>query len=158
MTSQHSPDSLTDRRALVSVAVCSLVIIAALVVGVGLASGLILRHVVQTLPLWLSVGLGMRRSRAAGWLALPCFLFWLALMVVIWLFLLDIARVVSGHFTPVEVVMTIVVAGAAIAGLSSSARLWRSVPVAAAIGFALLGTVLQLACFRLSLLPWIEHR
>src|SRR6266436_1310820 len=72
----------------VAMAICSLAIIIALVVGVGLASNLVLRDVVQTLPLWIAVVLGFRRSRATGWVALPLFLFCLTLMVIIWLYLL----------------------------------------------------------------------
>jgi len=67
----------------VYVAVCSLLIIFALVLGVGLASNLVLRHMVQTVPFWVAVVLGFRRSHATSWAALPLFLFWLVLMVLI---------------------------------------------------------------------------
>jgi hypothetical protein len=103
----------------VLIAIASLVIIVALVLGVGLASNLVLRHLVQTLPLWAGVVLGFRRSRAAGWVALPCFLFWFLLMIVIWSYLLGISHLISGHFSPVEIVMTILVASAAVAGIVS---------------------------------------
>jgi hypothetical protein len=56
------------------IAICCLAIIAALVLGVGLATNLVLRHVVQTAPLWIGVILGFRHSRAASWAALPLFL------------------------------------------------------------------------------------
>lgn len=136
----------------------SVAIIAALVVGVGLASGLVLRHVVQTLPLWISVGLGARRVRAAGAFALPCFAFWLILMVIIWLYLLDIARLVNGHFTPIEIAMTLVVGAAAVAGIGSAVRSWRAVPPGVAVSLFALGAVLQWACFRISMLPGIAER
>jgi hypothetical protein len=86
----------------VQIAVCCLAIIAALVIGVGLASNLVLRHLVQTAPLWVAVALGFRQSRATSWVALPFFLFWLALMVLIWLFLLGISHFITGHFSTVE--------------------------------------------------------
>jgi hypothetical protein len=140
------------------IAVASFVIIVALVGGVGLASGLVLRHIVQTLPLWISVGLGARRSRAAGWFALPCFAFWLALMVIIWLYLLDVARLVSGHFTPIEIVMSLVVGAAAVGGIGSAVRFWRTLPVGIAASLVALGAVLQWLCFRVSMLPGIAHR
>jgi hypothetical protein len=140
------------------IAVASFVIIAALVGGVGLASSLVLRHIVQTLPLWISAGLGARRSRAAGWFALPCFVFWLVLMVIIWLYLLDIARLVSGHFTPIEIAMTLVVGAAAVAGIGSAVRAWRTLPVGIAASLFALGAVLQWLCFRVSLLPGIADR
>jgi hypothetical protein len=58
---------------MVVIAICCLIIIAALVLGVGLATNLVLRHVVQTIPLWVGVILGFRRSPVAGWVALAPF-------------------------------------------------------------------------------------
>jgi hypothetical protein len=146
---------LSTSRALV---VCSLVIITALVAGVGLATGLVLRHVVQTLPLWVGVGLGLRRSRGAGWFVLPCFIFWLALMIVIWLLLLNVAHLVNGHFTPIEIVMTVLVGLGAAVGIERALRPRRSLPILVAAGLVALGAALQFACFRLSFLPEIVHR
>jgi hypothetical protein len=125
---------------------------------VGLASGLVLRHIVQTLPLWIAVGLGARRSPATGWFALPCLAFWLALMVIIWCYLLGLARLVSGHFTPVEIAMTLVVGAAGIAGIAMLPQYWRSLPGGLAASLFVLGAALQWACFRISLLPGIAHR
>ncbi len=59
----------------IAIAVSCFIIIAALVGGVGIPDGLMLRHIVQTLPLWAAIVVGLRRSHATGWLALPCFLF-----------------------------------------------------------------------------------
>jgi hypothetical protein len=63
----------------------------------------VLRHVVQTLPLWFSILFGFRRSELAKWSALPCLIFWLGIMLLIWLFLMGRSHVVSGHFSPVEI-------------------------------------------------------
>src|SRR5258708_12712870 len=105
-----NPDEHSLGQRLVAIALCGLVVILALVVGVGLASNLVVRHIVQTLPLWFGVALGFRRARATGWVALPFFLFWLALMVLIWLYLLEILRLISLHFSPVSLpIPTIVV-------------------------------------------------
>src|ERR1700733_1511911 len=90
------------------IACCSLAVLAALYV-VGAVSNGSLRHEVQTLPLWFPIVLGFKRREIAKWCALPCLVFWLAIMVLIWLFLLGWARVVSGHFSPVEITVTIVV-------------------------------------------------
>src|SRR5438045_3245744 len=100
------------------VAVCSLMIILALVLGVGLAVNQVLRHLVQTAPFCVAVVLGFRRSRAAYWVALPLFLFWLVLMALIWAYLLDISHIVNGHFSPIEIGMTIVVGVAGILGIA----------------------------------------
>ncbi len=122
MTEQVSSYEQESGKKPVAMALCSLAIIIALVVGVGLASNLVLRHVVQTLPLWIAVVLGFRRSRATGWVALPLFLFWLTLMVIIWLYLLGIASLISGHFSPIEIAMTITVGAASIIGIGLFAR------------------------------------
>jgi hypothetical protein len=146
------------RSAPIGVAIASAVIIAALVGGVGLASGLVIRHIVQTLPLVVVAGLGAGRSRATSWLALPCFLFWLVLMVVIWLYLLGVARIVNGHFTPIEIAMTLIVAAGAIAGIGAAARASRSVSAAVAASLFAVGAMLQWACFRISMLDGIAQR
>ena len=140
------------------IAGCSLAIIAALVLGVGIGSHLVLRHVVQTLPLWVAVALGLRRSRAAGWAGLPVFLFWLVLMALIWLYLLGMSNILSGHFTPLEIAMTLIVGIASVAGIVTFFRFrsylsaWGSTSIFVVLAAA------QFACFRLSFLPAIAHR
>jgi hypothetical protein len=141
-----------------AIALCCLVVILALVVGVGLASNLVLRHLVQTLPLWFGVAFGFRRGRATGWIALPFFLFWLALMIVIWLYLLGIGHIISGHFSAVEKAMIVIVGGASLIGIVLFARLKSFLsPAKAAAAFVAMA-LLQLACFRLSFLPAIARR
>jgi len=140
------------------IGVCSAAIILALVLGVGLKTGLVIRHIVQTLPSWVAIVMGIRRSRATGWVALPTFVFWLLLMTLIWLFLLGIAHVVSGTFTPIEIAMTIVVGLASLVGIALFARLKSNLSAAAAAGLFVLFGALQFVCFRLSLLPAIANR
>src|SRR5207302_4056241 len=101
-----NPNEHSSGRGPIAIAFCCFVVILALVVGVGLASNLVVRHIVQTLPLWFGVAFGFRRAQATGWIALPFFLFWLVLMVIIWLYLLGIARIINGHFSAVEIAMT----------------------------------------------------
>jgi hypothetical protein len=142
-----------------TVAYCVLAIVVALyVVGAVSVPPGSLRHEVQTLPLWVPIIAGLERRELAKWAALPCFIFWLTIMIFIWLFLLGWARIVSGHFLPTEVAMTVVVGGASIIGLWVSAR-WRTSvrPVVAVAAFVIFGA-LQLLAFRLSLLPYIAHR
>jgi len=153
-----NPDEHSLGQRPVAIALCGLVVILALVVGVGLASNLVVRHIVQTLPLWFGVALGFRRARATGWVALPFFLFWLALMVIIWLYLLGIVRIISGHFSPVEIAMTIIVGAASLTGIVMFVG-FRSLfsPAKAATAFVAMA-LLQWACFRISFLPAIAHR
>jgi hypothetical protein len=142
----------------VSIAICCLVIILALVLGVGLASNLVLRHIVQTVPLWIGVALGFRRSRATSWVGLPLFLFWLTLMALIWSYLLGISHLLSGHFSRIEISMTIIVGAAAIIGIASFVRLESFLSLVTRVSLFVVVAVIQWVCFRLSFLPAIAHR
>jgi len=135
---------------------CALAMLAALYV-VGAVSNGVVRHIVQTLPLWFPILLGLRRREIAKWAALPCFVVWLALMIFIWLFLLGVAHVITGHFTTVEVAMTLVVGVASVAGVVAGFR-WRT-SVSWGKGLLVVGvfTVLQLVALRISFLPAIAR-
>ena len=138
---------------------CALAVLVALyVVGAVSVPPGSLRHEVQTLPLWFPIVLGFRRRELAKWAALPCFLFWLTIMMCIWLFLLGWARIVSGHFFPTEIAMTLVVGVGSLLGLAACARWRTSVRPIMAAGVFLLFAALQLAAFRLSLFPYIASR
>jgi len=141
------------------VAYSSLAVVAALyVVGAVSVPPGSLRHEVQTLPLWFPIIAGLEKNELAKWAALPCLIFWLTIMIFIWLFLLGWARIVTGHFFPTEIAMTLVVGAAALVGLFVILR-WRTAvrPIAAAGMFLLFGA-LQLAAFQLSLIPYVAHR
>lgn len=139
------------------IAYCSVTVLIALYV-VGAVSNGSLRHVVQTLPLWFPIVLGFRRREIAKWMALPCFIFWLLIMVFIWLFLLGWARVLTGTYSPIEIAMTLLIGTACVCGIAVSLR-WRTAirPFVALGVFALFGA-LQILALRLSLLPYIAHR
>ena len=85
-------------------------------------------------------------------------MFWLAIMILIWLFLLGWARMVTGHFSPIEIAMTLVIGIACVAGIGLILR-WRTAvrPLVAAGVFLLFG-LLQFLAFRISLLPGIADR
>src|SRR5262245_58700583 len=90
------------------IAICGLVVIAALLI-VGVVSHGVLRHIVQTLPVWIIVVLGLRDRASVKWAAIPIFLFWLFIMTLIWLFLLGWSRIASGTYSPTEIAMTLCV-------------------------------------------------
>jgi len=140
------------------IAVCSLAIILALVAGVGGATGLVWRHVIQTLPFWFAIVLGFRRSAVTGWIALPCFIFWLVIMILIWLYLLGIARILTGHFAPIEIVMTIIVGLASLIGIVSCLRFKSRVRPWVAMVLFLLFAAAQWGCFLLSITPRFATR
>jgi uncharacterized membrane protein YuzA (DUF378 family) len=153
-----SVNSTATRSELIAISLLSLIIILALVLGVGFAIGLVLRHVVQTAPLWIVVVLGATRSRSTGWIGLPLFVFWLMLMVFIWLYLFDIVRVITGRFTPIEVAMTIIVGIASLAGILMFARFPSGLSALRAGSLFAVMALLQWACFRISFLPAIVSR
>jgi len=142
-----------------TVGACALAVLLALyVVGaVSIPPGS-LRHEVQTLPLWFPIVAAFRNKDLAKWAALPCFIFWLTLMIVIWLFLLGWARLISGHFFPSEIAMTLVVGAASFLGIAVCVRWRTTVRPTVAAGMFVLFVALQFLAFRLSLIPYIARR
>jgi hypothetical protein len=139
------------------IAYCCLAVLIALYV-VGAVSHGSLRHEVQTLPLWFPIVMGFRQREVAKWAALPCLIFWLLAMIFIWLFLMGWAHVISGHFSPVEIAMTLVIGVASILGLEKLLRWRTAVRPLTALFTSLLFAGLQLLAFRVSLLPYIATR
>jgi hypothetical protein len=122
---------------------------------VGIVSNGVVRHIVQTLPLWFPILLGLHQQEIAKWASLPCFIIWLVLMTLIWLFLLGWANVISGHFTPVEVILTLVIGIASLAGLVAGFRWRTSLSWGKGLFVAAIFVVLQLVALRISFLPAI---
>jgi hypothetical protein len=145
-----------QRHFRIVVACCVLITTALLVVGA--VSHGVIRHIVQTSPLWITIFLATRQSTFTKWTALPCFLFWLLVMIAIWLFLLGWVHIVSGTFSPTEIAMTLIVGLASAVGIGIAAGLRSEVRAWSAILAFLLVATLQLLAFRLSLLPAIAHR
>lgn len=135
---------------------CMLIIAALLVVGV--VADELLRHIVQTAPVWIPVALAVRRSGWSKWAALPCAVFWLLLMGAIWLYLLGWARLISGTFSPTEVAMTIIVGLGAVAAIVAALSMRTRIKALPAVGVVVLIAVVQLVAVRVSFLPQIAHR
>ncbi|HKQ87716.1 MAG TPA: hypothetical protein VJS43_13215 [Candidatus Acidoferrales bacterium] len=139
------------------IAFCCLAIILALVIGVGIPDRLVLRHIVQTLPLLPVIVLGFRSSNMVGWASLPLFLFWLLLMTLIWLYLLGVSHLINGHFSPLEIAMTLIVGAASLIGIGAFWRLKSGLPALQAVVLLVVFAAFQFACLRVSLLPSIAH-
>ena len=139
-----------------TVAFCAVFLIAALYV-VGVVSHGVLRHVVQTAPMWPTVILGLRGSRWTKWAAIPCFCFWLFLMGLIWLFLLGWAHVISGTFSPIEVAMTLAVGASSVLGFVAGLRMRSHTSGVSATVVFLLTLAVQVLALRVSFLPGIAH-
>jgi hypothetical protein len=124
---------------------------------VGLVSGTVVRHVIQVLPIALALWLAARHVRPASAAALPVFVIWLAIMTLIWLYVLGLARVVSGRFTTAEIALTIVIGIGCASGIAACGtlvrleRAWRQVAVAA------LFAALQIAAIWASILPAVAN-
>lgn len=140
------------------IAGCCLTIVAALVLGVGAPGHMVLRHVVQTLSLWPAVVLGLRRSPAAGWFGLPVFLFWTALMTMIWLYLLGLSHAISGQFSPLEIAMAAIVGAASVLGTIGFVPVRSALTLGKGLAVFVGMLLFSVLCFRVSFLPQIAHR
>jgi hypothetical protein len=127
------------------------VILALLAVGV--ASGTVVRHVIQVLPAGLALVLVIRRAAWAHYAALPIFAFWLLIMLAIWLFLLGLARITSGRFSPAEIALTLVIGASCLAGLSQVFRTQPAASLWARSAWAVAFGALQVAALWASLQP-----
>jgi hypothetical protein len=67
-------------------------------------------------------------------------------MALIWLYLLGLSNLISGHFAPVEIAMTIIVGAAAIVGIAGFIRFKSSLSPIKAGGIFVLMLAIQLAC------------
>jgi hypothetical protein len=139
-----------------ALALASLVTIVALLI-VGTVSSGVIRHLVQTAPSWLTVYLGFRQRGAAKWTVLPVALFWLAIMVFIWLYLLGWASILRGHYSAIEIAMTIVVGLASCFAIFESLLLRSGLRWFVGLGIFIAVLALQLGAFRLSLLPGVAN-
>lgn len=136
--------------------VSSLLVILSLYV-VGIVSHGIIRHFVQTAPVWPAVVLAFRRSPWAKWAALSPLLLWLLLMINIWLLLLGLPHLLSGTFSPIEIVLTIIIGLAAMVGVAIALRIRTSVSWAKALGVLVLMLGLQFFAIWLSFKPGINR-
>lgn len=131
-------------RARTLLAVSLAVLIAALLC-VGVVSHTIVRHIVQAVPALIALVLVARRSPLATAASAPVCTFWLGVMLNIWLFILGIARIFSGTFSTVEIVLTIVIAAASAAGILAIVRSGTRLSAAARLSTAAAFGIAQFA-------------
>jgi hypothetical protein len=125
---------------------------------VGLVSGTVLRHTVQVLPVLAATVAIVVQPAWSRFAAMPVFAFWLVIMLLIWLYLLGLANVITGQFTAAEVGLTVVIGLACVAGLAASARkTTRSAPWSGLAAFLVFGA-LQVGGMWLSLQPGFASR
>lgn len=143
-------------RGKVSTGALLTVLVALLVVG--LVSGTIIRHAVQVLPVLVATVVMVVQPAWGRFAAMPVFAFWLFIMLLIWLYLLGLANVITGNFTPAEVSLTVVIGLACVAGLAASTReTTRSAGSSGVAAFLVFGA-LQVGAMWLSLQPVLASR
>ena len=127
------------------------VIVALLLVGV--VSHTPVRHTIQVAPAAAVLAVALARVAWARFAAVAVFVFWLFIMSLIWLWLLGIARVITGTFTGAEVTLTVVIGLASAAGLVAAARARDASRWPARLAAFLVFAALQVGAMWLSLRP-----
>jgi len=125
---------------------------------VGIEAHQIVRHIVQVTPIVAAL-VAVRRHKPWGlYAALPVHAIWLLLMVFIWLLVLGIAQIfVQGNFTPIEVVITVLIGVASLTGIVTVLRTPSRATVLERTGAFLLFGVFQAVCVVLSLQSFIPR-
>ena len=125
---------------------------------VGVVSGTVLRHVVQIVPIVLVLAVVRRRPEWGAYAAIPIFLFWTLIVILIWLFLLGQSRIASGHYTPIEVISTFLMMACSLTGVVKCVQLGRRLPGAGRTLAFLLFAGMQVAAMWVSFLRPIANR
>jgi hypothetical protein len=125
---------------------------------VGVVSDTLVRHLVQVAALLCAfVLLVAGRTEWGVAAAAPLFAFWLLIMAGIWAFLLGVARIFTGTFSTVEILLTVVIALLALTGLAATSRTTASSPRLLRLAVVLLFLVLQVAAMWMSVQPVIAR-
>ncbi len=130
----------------------------ATLLGIGLASSEVIRHIVQASPVAALTLVAWRWPAVARWALAPAFGFWLFIATCIGLFLAHLPSPVSGTFNPAERTLTAALAVVAVTGFSPFPRIRRPLAWPVGCGVAALGLALQIGGFAISLQPAIAHR
>ena len=129
----------------------SLLIVTFSLVFVGLLSGTMVRHLLQILPLAVAFWLLSRSaSRVGAYAAVALFVFWFAILVLIWLYLLGISNIASGSYTLAEILFTIAIALGCLSGALAGARTGRSLAALRRVATLLFTWAVQVAVMLLS--------
>jgi len=136
----------------------SLAVVSVALLAVGVVSHTLLRHIIQIAPVIVALGLVAGRSAWGVSAAAPVLSFWLIIMGAIWLFLLGLARIVGGTFTPVEVTLTLVIGAASVLGLVSASRRGDTLGLLPRLGTIATFAVLQFGALWVSMQPFAASR
>ncbi len=139
------------------VSICLIGLVIALLL-VGAVSGTFLRHIVQVLPILVAAGAVTRWREWGAYAAVPIFLFWLFIVVLIWLSLLGLSRVASGQYTALEIVATFFMAGFAVFGVGASIAVGRTLRPGVRAMAVVFFAALQVVAMWVSFLKPIANR
>jgi hypothetical protein len=139
------------------VGICLVGVMLSLLV-VGVVSATPVRHAIQVIPALIAFLAVVRRAGWAVHAARPLFLFWLFIVLAIWLYLLGIANVVSGRFTPAEVTLTVVIGASSLWGLVASLRMPSAVTGRTGFVTSAVFALLQVGALWVSLQPAFAQR
>jgi len=152
-----SPEAARLSQAEKITAWCLAALIASLL-AIGLASSLVLRHILQALPAAVILAAVAKRRRGATYAALAVFLFWLLIMTLIWFFLLGLAKILTGTFSPAEITFTITTGIATAFGIGAVLMARRNTTLGRSLIAFAVGAALQISAMWLSLQPMFAHR
>ena len=146
------------RSGLLGLVAASNAVVAGALVIVGLVSGTLRIHLVQISPLLLVLALFTSPPQWWGAAAASVLSFWLVTMAGIWLFLLGLSRFLSGTFSSAEVILTVVIGVASLAGLVAANSKARHLSPMTSVPIVLVAAGLQSLALWFSYQPLIMGR
>lgn len=117
---------------------------------VGIVSGTIIRHLIQISPLIMALTLVVIRPSWGSYASIAVFFFWLFIMIIIWLYLLKITQIISGHFSGIEISLTILIGCFSLLGIIYSMRLGSTLRLISRMAFFPLFAGIQFGAIVLS--------
>ena len=154
--SRNSTDATVARRLPGLIAV-SLAGVAIALIVVGVVSGTLRTHLVQISPIVLLLALLPRARPLVSVAAAAVLSWWIVTMSGIWLFLLGLSRFLTGRFSPTEILLTIVIGVACLAGLAATRRA-ETIPLRTRLPTILFAAGLQSLALWISYQPIIRGR
>lgn len=103
--------------------------VAVLLILIGIVSGTLIPHVVQVIPVLVTLGLVLLRPASGAYTAIPVFSFWAGTMVLIWFCLLGWYDLAEGHYSITEIILTFAIASCSLGGLPMCLRVGRTLSV-----------------------------
>lgn len=125
---------------------------------VGLVSSTFLRHVVQVVPIVLGLAALWQRHPLTAYFVFPIFIIWASLMALIWMYLLGVATFFSGSFSPVEILLTVLIGIFSVIGIAVCLRSSRLSPISYRIAGFVIFAAMQIAAMWISFMPAFANR